>query len=79
MADSVHVYPLEDEDLDLSHHASFVLRCWMGKGKEVRARLIDARSGISYPLTDLVELPALVHRLVTETLPTESPADAKRS
>jgi len=65
MTDSIHTYPLEDEEPDLPHHASFILRCWIGKGKEVRARLIDVRSGISYPLTDLAGLPALVHRLVT--------------
>ena len=79
MTNSTHTYPLKDEEPDTIHHASFILRCWTDEAREMRARLIDVRSGISYPLTDLAGLPALVRRLVTETVPTEPPTNAKRS
>ena len=43
---------------------SFILRCWIDASGEVRARLIDVRSGVGYPLGCLSDLPGLVRRLV---------------
>lgn len=36
--------------------------------KDICARLIDAHSGVAYPVANLAELLALVRRLVTKTL-----------
>ena len=44
---------------------SFILRCWLGEEERIRARLIDASSGVSHPLADLSELPAVVRDLIT--------------
>ena len=49
---------------DAPQYASFLLRCWAGEGGRVRARLIEVRSGLSYPLADLAGLPSLVQHLV---------------
>lgn len=46
------------------HHASFVLRCWRDREGGIRLRLIDARSGVSYPLVQLSELPGLLQGLM---------------
>jgi hypothetical protein len=50
--------------LNAAYHASFVLRCWTDAGGTVRLRVIDARSGLNYPLPSLLDLPALIDRLV---------------
>ena len=57
------------------HLASFVLRCWKDSSSQVRARLVDIQSGISYPLADLDELPDLVRRLTARTLPDSASTD----
>ena len=50
-------------------HASFVLRCWIADEGQVRARLINVRSGISHAVAELSELPGLIGRLVQEGMP----------
>jgi len=58
------------------HHASFVLRCWTDRAGDVRLRLIDARSGLSYPLAQLADLAELVQRLVLQAPPMSIEIDA---
>ena len=56
-------------------YASFVLRCWRAqlaqdgqplgdRAGEWRAYLLDARSGVRYPVDDLSDLPALICSLL---------------
>jgi len=64
---------LEDELPASSHPVSFVMRCWVVRGDTVRARLTEVRTGVSYPLADLADLPALVRSLVLDaSLPSSS-------
>ena len=58
--------PIRPEEPDLPRYASFVLRCWTGADGHVRARLIDANSGVGHPIGDLDELPQLMRRLLEE-------------
>ncbi|MFW6115756.1 MAG: hypothetical protein ACOC7Y_01710 [Chloroflexota bacterium] len=60
------------------HRASFVLRCSSDPESGVRIRLIDARSGISYPLAHLPDLPDLVRRLLLRTPPMLDEASGTR-
>ncbi len=55
-----------------SHFTSFVLRCWVGDGGQMRARLTDVHSGLSYPVADPADLPGLVSHLVAQDQPGES-------
>jgi hypothetical protein len=54
----------ESENGSTLWHASFILRCWSNPGGKVRARLIDVRTGVTYPLADLDDIPALTRRLL---------------
>jgi hypothetical protein len=45
-------------------HASFVLRCWVNSQGQIRAHLVDVRTGIAHPVADLAELPTLTRRLI---------------
>ena len=45
-------------------YISFILRCWTDGQGQLRARLIEAESGVSYPVADLEDLPALVRQLM---------------
>ena len=56
------------DDFDPNHRASFVLRCWIDAEGEVRARLIDAHSGVDYPLARQSDLPGLIRRLLLRQL-----------
>jgi hypothetical protein len=56
-------------DEDATRHQSFVLRCWRDTSGEVRVRLVDVRSGRSYSLSSIKEIPALVQRLAGEDDP----------
>jgi hypothetical protein len=58
--------PLDEE---ATTHQSYVLRCWRDASGEVRVRLVDVRSGRSYSLSSIQEIPALVHRLAGEDDP----------
>jgi hypothetical protein len=64
--DTVLRHPTEGEGTVGPRYASFILRCWTSDGGELRARLIDVRSGISRPLADLSELPGLIRQLTAE-------------
>jgi hypothetical protein len=77
MASSVHTH-LDGEERDLPHYSSFILRCWIDRGKQVRARLIEVRSGVSHPLAALNELPELVHQLMAEAPPSVLHEDTKK-
>jgi hypothetical protein len=43
---------------------SFILRCWRNSLGELRARVVDVGTGVSYPLLNLAELPGLIEQLV---------------
>ena len=58
--------PHQPKEPDLPRFASFVLRCWTGADGHIRARLIDANSGVGHPIGELEELPQLVRRLLEE-------------
>lgn len=45
-------------------YASFVLRCQISEDGHVRARLVDVRTGNTYPLAALERLPGLVKDLI---------------
>jgi hypothetical protein len=49
---------------DLVVRASFVLRCVVGSDRQMRAHLLDVRTGNSYPLSDLNKLPQMVELLL---------------
>ena len=51
------------------HHVSFVLRCWRDGDGGIRLRLIDARSGVTYPLARLSELPGLLQGILERLIP----------
>ena len=68
MSDTVPAPRFDSEASESPHYASFVLRCWTCETGQIRARLTDVHSGISYPVTDLADLPCLVRRMVTQTL-----------
>ena len=44
--------------------ASFVIRCSFGNGQQVRARLLDVRTGREYPFSDLNMLPEMLEGLL---------------
>lgn len=59
------------------HYVSFVLRCWVvGKG-QVHVRLIEVPSGVKHAVSDLDKLPAMIRRLVKESLPPDSNDDVE--
>ena len=74
MASTVQVRP-DGEEHNLPLYSSFILRCWIGRGGQVRARLIEVRSGVSHPVIDLDELPELLYRLITNTASNEPHID----
>jgi|GEM_PF-5122714 len=61
--------PFGDPSADVEgvpRYVSFVLRCQLGAGGQVRSRLFDVRSGRGWIVNNLDELPALVQRLIRE-------------
>ena len=64
MIDAISDRPADAETPASPHHASYILRCWTGDVGQIRARLIDVHSGATWPVADLVDLPALVRRLM---------------
>lgn len=44
--------------------SSFIVRCWQRSAEQVRAHLVDVRTGRVYPLLDLAELPARIRALL---------------
>ena len=75
MANRSDVQDPEDVAGIPTHPVSFVLRCRVGRGNVVHARLTDVRTGVSYPVRDLSRLPALLQRLVQQSLPSPSSSD----
>jgi hypothetical protein len=71
MTDATAEEPTHLEPSTPSHHASYILRCWTGDLGQIRARLIDVHSGVTWPVADLVDLPALVKRLMDRVVPKE--------
>jgi len=67
--DLAQAHALADKETHSSYQASFILRCWTNTPGQVRARLIDARSGRSYPVARLSDLPDLLHDLLQWDLP----------
>lgn len=59
-------------------YISLILRCWTSDEGQVRARLIDVRSGASQIVHDLDDLPGIVRQLVGEA-GDACPRDKKRS
>ena len=68
----------EDEELTALRPASFILRCWIGRGHETRARLVDVHSGVSYPLANLRDLPNLIEHLLGDSFVPPPPGNAER-
>jgi len=68
VTDAITDRPVEPEKSTSPHHASYILRCWTGDVGQIRARLIDVHSGATWPVADLVDLPALVRRLMDRDL-----------
>ena len=68
MIDAISDRPADAETPASPHHASYILRCWTGDVGQIRARLIDVHSGATWPVADLVDLPALVRRLMDRDL-----------
>ena len=67
MPDTTQRRSFEQQPPDPVHYSSFILRCWIGAGGQIRARLIDAQLGISQPVADLADLPEQVRDLMART------------
>jgi hypothetical protein len=61
--------PHDQIDGARTYYASFILRCQASPDGRVRARLVNVRSGLSWPVNDLDELPDIVRRLLTQSAP----------
>jgi hypothetical protein len=77
MPGTTEIRPAENQQTEAVHHASFVLRCWIGSDGQIRARLIDVQSGISHPLASLADLPYQVQRLMAPAIDSSPPPDKK--
>ncbi len=53
-----------DEEPETTRYASFIVRCWQDSEARLRVRLIDVNSDVSYPVSHLNELPAVLRRLL---------------
>ena len=55
-----------EDDLEPTptHRVNFILRCWIDKTKQAHAYVIDVRSGVSYPVARLADLPQALERLL---------------
>jgi hypothetical protein len=60
---------IRNDDFEGVRRASFILRCWTDTEGKVRLRLIDAHSGVAYPLARLSDLPELIRRLLEQQPP----------
>jgi hypothetical protein len=61
--------PHDQVDGAQPHYTSFILRCQASTGGRVRARLVNVRSGLSWPVNDLDKLPDIVRRLLAQAAP----------
>jgi hypothetical protein len=73
MPDAAQRQPSGQESSEPIQYASFILRCWTSGSGQIRARLIDAQSGISHPVADLADLPEQVRSLMARITPSASP------
>jgi len=48
-------------------HGSYVLRLWSAESGPPHGYLLDARSGVRYPLSELATLPALIDSIIAKT------------
>lgn len=69
MRHSIQYEPSPEGGPDVTHYASFVLRCWLSEEGPLHARLIDVHSGCSYPLADLAALPERIRGLLAQAWP----------
>lgn len=69
MKDAIADEPADLQPSTSPHHASYILRCWTGDMGQIRARLIDVHSGVTWPVADLLDLPGLVQRLMDRAAP----------
>jgi hypothetical protein len=79
MTECARVPDPDNVGIESPRYASFILRCWIGEEGQLRARLIDIRTGVGHIIGNLDLLPDLVHRLVTNTPPTDAETQAGRS
>ena len=68
--------PPSSHNEEPTHYASFILRCWLGGGERLRARLVDVNSGVSYPVSNLDQLPHLLGQLLRRMMLQPSASDA---
>lgn len=59
----------EDMECAPPRYTSFILRCRVDADGQVRARLVDVRSGIICPVGDLEEVPEIVRGLLRPVAP----------
>jgi hypothetical protein len=58
-------------------YQTYILRCWVGEGRQIRARLIAVSTGVSHPVGNLAELPETLKQLIlTEPSNTSTPEHA---
>ena len=69
MKTSHQAKPHDQTDGAHTYYASFILRCQVSPGGRVRARLVNVRSGLSWPVNVLDELPEIVRRLLAQSAP----------
>ena len=69
MKDAIPDPPVDPKKTASPHHASYILRCWTGDLGQIRARLVDVHSGVTWPVPNLVDLPGLVQRLMVQATP----------
>lgn len=71
MQESSQNHAISDPNTDQHAYVSFILRCWVGKGGNIHARLIETNTGASHLITDLDMLAKLVRQLITKAIPPE--------
>jgi hypothetical protein len=74
MKTSHQAEPHDQIDDARTYYTSFILRCQTSPGGRVRARLVNVRSGLSWFVNDVDELPDIVRRLLAQTAPEEGEA-----
>jgi hypothetical protein len=79
MTESTCVPDSDNVEIEAPRYASFILRCWMGEEGQLRARLIDIRTGVGHVVGSLALLPDLVRRLVTNAPPPDAETQAEDS
>ena len=68
MKNPTHSPSSRNEEPEPTCYASFILRCWLGDREQMRARLVDVNSGVSYPVSHLNQLPRLLGQLLRRAL-----------